>query len=392
MREGLFSRRDSVCAALICSASSMLIFYSQELRAYILLAFCGVLSICLLFRCLRNYSTANLLFYSASIFILSFTHRYAFLLIFAQVTGLILTRNWQVFKVLCAAGLLALIFPLLQFLQGTFIVYEALDRVSGFGSVVAFINMLNVGAIELRDITGWQPGPRVSYPEPAANWLLAIAGFATFVIIFCCGWIKRRQYTKEQQQNIKILTTCILLPAALALLAGSSLSPKPMWLLRGLLFVWPLYYMLAVIACSKARSRALLILMVVIINAGSLYPYYTLYNRFPYAPALRQLNSITTSDDLIVADQYWYYETINYYYRGPAQRAAYWKQKGWIDLEKLSTGDNPFQYPPQYTVPPPKAAGTIYFFIGISNPAVIKEFPNNSIFVCDKNFTWQRYK
>ena len=41
MREGLFSRRDSLCAALLCSASSMLIFYSQELRAYILLAFCG---------------------------------------------------------------------------------------------------------------------------------------------------------------------------------------------------------------------------------------------------------------------------------------------------------------------------------------------------------------
>ena len=53
---------------------------------------------------------------------------------------------------------------------------------------------------------------------------------------------------------------------------------------------------------------------------------------------------------------------------------------------------SPFQYPPLYTVPPPKATGNVYFFIGISNPAVIKEFPNNSIFTCDANFNWQRYK
>ena len=123
MREGRFSRSDSLYAALICSVSSMLIFYSQELRAYILLAFCGVLSTGLLFRCLRDYSMANLLLYSVSILILSFTHRYAFLLIFAQMTALIITKNWKIFKVSCAACLLTLIFPLLQILTGYFYCY-----------------------------------------------------------------------------------------------------------------------------------------------------------------------------------------------------------------------------------------------------------------------------
>jgi len=277
-------------------------------------------------------------------------------------------------------------------MQGTFVVTEALDRVSNFGSVIALINMLNVGTIELRDITGWQPGPRVSYTESAANWLLTIAGFATFVVIFCCGWIKRKEYTSEQRQIIKFLIICILLPSVLALLAGSALLPKPAWLLRGLLYIWPLYYMLAVIACSKTKARSVLILTVIIINACSLYAYYTLYIRSPYARPLMQLNSITTPDDLIIADQYWYYETINYYYHGQAQRAAYWKQKGWIDLQKLATSDKPFNESPRHTVPPPKVTGNVYFFIGISNPAVIKEFSNNSIFVCDKNFNWQRYK
>jgi hypothetical protein len=150
--------------------------------------------------------------------------------------------------------------------------------------------------------------------------------------------------------------------------------------------------MLAVIACSKTSARAVLILIAIVINACSLYPYYTLYMRYPYARPLMQLNSITTPDDVIIADQWWYYETINYYYHGPAQRAAYWKRKGWLDLEKLSTSDKPFHQSSLYAVPPPKATGNVYFFIGISNPAVIKEFPNNNIFTCDAKFNWQRYK
>jgi len=392
MRQGSFSRIDSLYASLVCALSSMLIFYSQELRAYILLTFWGVLSVGLLFRCLRGYSLSNLLFYSASIFILSYTHRYAFLLIFAQMIALIITKNWPLFKVLCAACFLTLILPLLQIIQGTFIVTEALDRVSDFGSVFELINKLNSGIIEWRKLTVWKPGPYVSYPQPTVNLFLTVAGLVTFVIIFCCGWIKRKEYTSEQRQNIKILIICILVPSALALLAGSALVPKPMWLQRGLLYIWPLYYMLAVIACSKTKARAVLMLMVIIINACSLYPYYTLYARYPYAAALIQLNSTTTPDDLIIADQYWYYETINYYYHGPAQRAAYWKRKGWIDLKQLSKSDKPFHESPPYTVPPPKATGNVYFFIGMSNPAVAREFQHNAIFTYDAKTQWKRHK
>jgi uncharacterized membrane protein len=269
MRQGSFSRIDSIYAAVICAVSSMLIFYSQELRAYILLAFWGVLSVGLLFRCLRYYSLTNLLFYSAGIFILSYTHRYAFPLIFAQMIALIIIKNWPLFRVLCLACFLTLILPLLQIMHGTFFVSKALSRVADVGSVIALINMLNVGTIELRALTGWQPAPSVSYPQPDVNLLLAIAGLVTFVIIFCCGWIKRMQYQPEQRQNITILIICILVPSVLALLAGSALAPQPMWLLRGLLYIWPFYYMLAVIACSKTKARTFLILMVIIINACS---------------------------------------------------------------------------------------------------------------------------
>lgn len=54
MRQGSFRKEDSLYAVLLVSVSSMLIYYSQELRAYSMLAFLGVLSLGLLLRCLKN--------------------------------------------------------------------------------------------------------------------------------------------------------------------------------------------------------------------------------------------------------------------------------------------------------------------------------------------------
>lgn len=392
MRQGTFSRINSLYASLLCAVSSMLIFYSQELRAYILLAFLGVLSTGVLFRCLRDCVPRNLFFYGASLVLLSWAHRYGFLLICAQCCALIVLKKWRLGSVLCAAGVLALMVPFMQMIQGTFIVTEALDRRTNLGSVLALITMLNAGTIALGNLTGLQPGPDVAYPQPAANVFLAIAGLVTFVMIFCCGWIRRKEYTAAQRQNIVILVLCILIPAVLALLAGTALMPTPAWLLRGLLFIWPLYYLLAGIAAGTCRTPILCIAAIAVINAGSLFPYYVWHERCPSATALMQLNSITTADDLIVADQWWYYEIINYYYHGSAQRAAYWKRTGWIDVQRLATSDKPFHASSIETIPPPKADGSVFFYIDISNPAVIKEFPQNKIFIYDQKLNWRRIK
>ncbi len=392
MRQGAFSRISGLYAALICAVSSMLIFYSQELRAYILLACMGVLSVGLLFRCLKNCSAVNVIGYAGSILVLSWVHRYGFLLISAQLCALMVSKKWRLVCILCAAGVAALIFPLLQMIQGTFIVTEALDRRTTLGSVLALIIMLNAGTVSMRTITGLQPAPDVAYPHPWANLLLAIAGLATFVLLFCRGWVKRRGFSIDQRQNIAVLMLCVVIPVLLALLAGTSLMRTPAWLLRGLLFIWPLYYMLAAIAASTVRVPIIWMAALVIINACSLYPYYAWHARCPSAPALMQLNTLATRDDLIVADQWWYYEIINYYYHGPAQRAAYWKRTGWIDVQKLATSDKPFHASSIETIPPPRVDGKVFFYIGMSNPAVIKEFPHNRIFIYDQTINWRRIK
>ena len=59
MRQGTFSKTDGFFSMIIVSVSSMLIYYSQELRADIMLAFLGILSIGLLLRAAKNPTLLN---------------------------------------------------------------------------------------------------------------------------------------------------------------------------------------------------------------------------------------------------------------------------------------------------------------------------------------------
>jgi len=393
MRQGSFSKVDRLYAMLLVAVSSMLVYYSQELRAYIMLAFLGVLSVGLLLRCLRNPTLANNLFYAVIIFIMSYTHRYGLFLIVAHIICLMLYRRWITLVVALSTSVLILFLLLLQILQGKFTYSDAIDRVTSWGAVIALINMLNVGTVYLWSITGLQPAPSVAYPDLSINLAISIAGLVVFLIIFLIGLTKLKEYTPVQHQFMVVLGICIVVPAILALLAGSPLSPKPQWLLRGLIYIWPLYYMVVVVACSKSRFKGFFIAIIVLINCLSLYPYYTMFSRCKEATALEQLNNRTTNNDLVVANPQYFYEAINYYYHGNAQRAGYERTKGWVDLKKMQESDKPFRDAQSVPVTvSPHTKGDVYFFWWIDDTACLKPFPQNRIFVYDgeKN-SWKRY-
>jgi uncharacterized membrane protein len=398
MRQSSFRKEDSLYAVLLVAVSSMLVYYSQELRAYSMLAFLGVLSVYLLLRCLKEPTLANNLFYAVTIFIMSCTHHYGLFLIAAQIFCIILYRRWKTLLVsLLTSALIAL--PLfLRILQGKFNYSDAIDRVTNWGAVIALINMLNVGTIYLWAITGLQPSPRVAYPNFSMNLAISIAGLVVFSIIFLIGLIKMREYTPLQKQFFMILGICIVVPAILALLAGSSLSPKPQWLLRGLIYIWPLYYMIAVAACSTSRFKGYFIAVIVLINGLSLYPYYTMFNRCEQAQALEQLSARATSKDLIIANPWYFYEAINYYYHGNASRAGYEKTMGWVDLKKLQESERLFPNSTQYAqylplTAPPRTDGDVFFFWWIDDAACLKPFPKNRIFVYNgRNNSWKKYR
>jgi len=155
-----------------------------------------------------------------------------------------------------------------------------------------------------------------------------------------------------------------------------------MWLLRGFLYL-ALYYMLAVIACIKGRFRRswsswLLLLMRFLYR---IIPFTTA-SLCACPEAVEQHYNIWW---LIVCRPIRYYETINYYY--PARHKELHigsKRMDWFG--KLSTGDNPFQYP-LYIPFLPKAAGCLFFHRIV--PASLRIPITTSLFVT--NFTWQRY-
>jgi len=393
MRQSSFKKVDGLYAALLVSVSSMLIYYSQDLRAYIMLAFLGVLSVGLLLRCLKNPTLANNLFYAITIFIMSYTHYYGLFLIAAQIICIILYRRWQTLLVSLLTSTLIALLLFLRILQEKFSYSDAIDRITNWGAVIALLNMLNVGTIDLRTITGQQPSPYVAYPNFSMNLAISIAGLVIFLIIFLIGLTKLRGYTPVQRQFIVILGICVVVPIILALLAGSPFSPKPQWILKGLIYIWPLYYMVAVVACSKSRLKVYLIVIVVMLNGLSLYPYYTMFSRCKEATALEQLNGRTTSNDLVVANPQYFYEVINYYYHGNAQRAGYERTKGWVDLKKMQESDKPFR--DAQSVPltvPPHTKGDVYFFWWIDDAECLKPFPQSRIFVYDgERNSWKRY-
>ena len=395
MHRASFDNEDGYYAMSLVAVSSVLIFYSQELRAYSLLAFMGVLSVCLLFRCLTNATMSNNLFYSISIFVLSYTHRYGFFLIIAQGICLCLYRKWKTLIPALLTFALAGILSVLQIIQGNLNYSEAPDRVASFGAVIALINMLNLGTMYLPSVTSSQPGPYVAYSNIYVNIGLSLLGVITFTTIFLIGVLKRREFSPVQKQCIIVLLICCFMPGMLGLLSGTKLVPKPQWLLRGLIYICPLYYMAAVMLCSKSRLKLCLLSLIVILNASVLYPYYTDYNRCREADALKKLGDQTTSNDLIVANPWYFYEVINYYCHGTAQKAGYDSitGRGWINLKKLQESDGPFDYRYLPLASAPAITGDVYFFFLINDEQCIRPFTNNEIFLYKSNVkkSWERY-
>lgn len=396
MRLGTFSTIDSLCAMAIVSVSSMLIYYSQELRAYSMLAFTGVLSVGLLIRCLKKPSNINCLLFAITIFILPHTHRYGFLLIAAELFCIILYRQWKLSAFFSISVFLVLMLLVLQVIAGKFNYAEAIDRRSHWGSVIALINMLNVGTIELR-ILRRLPGyyatlPSVSYSHGWINNTLSLSGLSVFAAIFLYGLSCLRNYTHEQKQVITVLVICIIIPSVLALIGGSPLAPKPQWLLRGLIYIWPLYYMATVAFCSISRYKPYFIGAIIVLNCFSLYPYYTAFNRCPEAAAFERLNSQTNENDIIVANPWYFYGVVDYYYHGRAQKAAYDATRGWVDVKKLRESD-PFYFRNFPVTSQPTATGNVYFFWLIDDEKCIRPFTNRKIFLYKSNDLkpWERY-
>jgi len=185
-----------------------------------------------------------------------------------------------------------------------------------------------------------------------------------------------------------VLAVCMVVPTILGFLAGSPLLAKPQWLLRGLIFIWPLYYMLLATTLSRSRARIYLLGAAIGLQAGSLYPYYTTYLRWGDIAAFEYLNRYATPDDLIVVDPWYMHDMVDYYFGGTAPMAGYDPVVGWIDVEAMQASGT-WGLVPLNARPAPR--GNIYVFYR-RELKWADMFPNAQIVVYDPaTASWYRY-
>jgi hypothetical protein len=386
-----FTHRDGCYAALLAASASVLIYYAQEARAYALLALLGALAVILLAHCLAGGYQVTYWLYAATLVLLAFTHRYGLFLIAAQMICLIRYRRWKTVLIplfAMIASLAPLLIVLIQSTYKTFFYGAAGDRTT-IMSIESLLVTLGAGTVGMQ----WYdklPHPQLlSYPHPTINQSLILAGIAVCCAVAILAPIAARRFTPTQRQLAFVIWVCLIVPAGLALLSGSPLLSRPQWLLRGLVFLTPLFCMALVIACANPWLKRSLVALFILLNAGSLDPYYTIYTRFDDSAAFTQLGRRTTSDDLIISDPWFMHGFIRYYYRGPAPLIAYEDGKGWVDIEKMQQNNLYYTYP---LAAPPAPRGNVYVFFRRAQLPWAGQFPHHTIYTYDPTKkSWRKY-
>lgn len=340
LRQARFPARDGLAAALLVAVSSLLIYYSQEARAYALFALLALLSITLLLRLLRSQRPLELALYLLILVALAYTHRYAYFLIAAEVGCLFLFRRWRALLLTSALTLLLLALLAVQMRSGSFNYGPSGDPSNG-QAITALLHSLTLGTVSMQSIVKLPNSSLLAFPEPHLNRALPALGLLLLVTIGVQGALHARAHSATQRQAIQVLAICIALPGALALLAGSPLSPKPQWLLRGLIFVWPLFMMLAVAALSGTRWQRTVMAGLLALNLLSLYPYYTRYTRFAHAEQFVQLSEQAGPEDLIVADPWYMSDFIDYYTQAEVPIVGFGAEEGWVDVATMARRNDP---------------------------------------------------
>jgi 4-amino-4-deoxy-L-arabinose transferase-like glycosyltransferase len=390
VREMEFTPEDGLWTAALVACSSILIYYSQEARMYALLIVLSLLSQIALLRCLRRPGLLNAGLYLGLIVLVSYTHRYGLFLFAAQLACLATYRRWKALVVSAAtwAGLVAIV--AYRYASGA-IVPGGSGRAVDVTSWGSLINSLTVGTIGLQRV-GIMPNPHLlAFPDPAINRLLPVIGALVLAVIVVGGTLTIKRLGAIQRQGLIVTAICVAVPITLDLLAGSPLSPRPQWLLRAILYIWPFVFALAAILSRRLPGRAYLLAIVIALNCLALYSYFTRYTRSYEGQVLEKLAAEATNDDLIVVDPWYMHPLIRYYYRNHPPLVGYDQQLGWIDVDRLNEIDIYGAIaPPQ---PFPTVQGRVFVYPRKGGVDWLDTFPDNPVFEYDlKTGSWQPLK
>jgi hypothetical protein len=172
-----------------------------------------------------------------------------------------------------------------------------------------------------------------------------------------------------------------------AWLANSPVVGLQKWLLRGLIFVFPAFFVLFGMMLRPGRKGAAIqyvgVAGAIVVNALGLVPYYTTYQRFPEGPALHKLASIVQKEDWLVADPYYWNMMLRYYMREHDRMVGFDSEYGfgWVDVNAMSQDDYLGALRPLARLPSPP--GRLFVYARKQNIQWSNDLENMPIFVYD---------
>ncbi|NJL06490.1 MAG: hypothetical protein HC911_16620 [Chloroflexaceae bacterium] len=392
MRQATFRRADAFLAFLLTTVSSIMIYYAQEARAYALFTAIALGTTLLLIELIKNAARpALLLVYGVSVVLLSYVHGYGLFLVTAYIFCAILYRQWRIALLTLFLVSVNVVIILLRFVNGS-LPYGAAGGLTEWQSIQNLITMLHAGTLALQGTDAKIPFPHLlAFPHPIVNFCVPYLSATLFLLICIKSVSAFKIFDSDKKMLLVILSTCILVPAGLGILAGTPLSPKPQWLLRGLVFLCPLYYMVTLAVLRLTRLKWGIVTVLLVLQLAALVPYYTQYMRFEGAVAFEKLEQQTNINDLVVVDPWYMHSFVRYYYRGPAPITAHENLTGWVNLAQMRQ-QNPFS-PVPIELNPPLRPERIFVYYRKDELQWSQDFPSVDIFVYDwHSLTWQLYE
>jgi hypothetical protein len=262
------------------------------------------------------------------------THRYGLFLAVAQVACYGIYRRWKAAIVPLLSVSAIAVGTAYLFLSGRIRSGNA-GRPTGGRDILSLLAGLTAGTPGLRNVEVMPFPQLLAFPSEPANIALLIASGVVFGLLLLAGRRSVPELAPTQRQGLVVLATCVTIPIVLDAIAGSSLSPAPRWLLRGILYIWPLFYMIVVILSRHAAWRGPLLATALVLSCLALSPYFTRYSRFDETPALTSLADQVKDDDLIVVDPSYMHPVVRYHVRNHPQLIGYHEDLGWLDVELL---------------------------------------------------------
>lgn len=304
-----FNKKVGLIAALILATSVFHIKYSQEARAYSLLAFLTLVSFYYYLKVVTSDRRLYVLGYLLSSILMLYTHYYGFLIIAAQniffFANYLKTRN---------LGALSL---------KKWLTYQIMLGVLYLPGFVLF-------AKHTVAIQGgfWLPEPTLTaigrtFVVYSGSFLLCLVLFICLILSFL-SLIKTKNKldTTSDSQDLPLsfnnrfylLLLWLLVPILLPFLL--SLFSTPVLLYRYTIGASLAFYLLAAIGIVQSGRRTLiliLILLIIVLSSINLEKYYGSVNKYQWRETISFIEDNATSGDYIAVSPVFEIETANYY-------------------------------------------------------------------------------